>query len=52
MCAQNSCKGTIFFRNDQIKRVFMYRDDYLKICIVSNEGNGWADRAFEDGKYA
>lgn len=52
MCAQNSCKGTIFFRNDQIKRVFIYRDDYLKIGIFSNEGKGWADRVFEDGKYA
>ena len=30
----------------------MFRNDYLKIGIFSNEGNGWADRAFEDGKYA
>lgn len=30
----------------------MYRDDYLKICIYSNEGKGWADRVFEDEKYA
>lgn len=30
----------------------MFRNDYLKICIVSNEGKGWADRVLEDGKYA
>lgn len=30
----------------------MYRDDYLKIGIFSNEGKGWADRVFEDRKYA